>query len=98
MPEAKYEPLTPDQREAATRDSLEKPYHTEFKDIVLAAESLAVMVQCGEHSQDELKEASEEVLGAIHACVPALAISILDTDDCMTSPDHMEDTFGGKIQ
>ena len=96
--EHKYEPLTPDQRESAVHDSREKPYYEEFKAIVLSAEFLAVMVQCGEHSKEELQEAADDVLMSIHNSIPAIAISMLDTDDTMTSPEHMEDRFGGKIQ
>ena len=98
MPEGKYEPMTPDQHEEAVRDSREKPYHDEFRSIVLSAESLAMMVQCGEHSDDELEEAAQDVLDAVHGCLPAMAISALDLDDVMTSPERMEDTFGGKVQ
>jgi len=47
MPENKYQPLTPDQHEHAVYDSKEKPYHDEFKTIVLCAENLAMMTQCG---------------------------------------------------
>ena len=96
--EHKYQPLTPDQRESAVYDSREKPYFEVLKSIVLAAEFLAIMVQCGEHSKEELEEAADDVLMAIHNSIPAMAISILATDDTMTSPEHMEDHFGGKIQ
>ena len=96
--EHKYQPLTPDQREAAVHDSNEKPYRDEFKNIVLSAESLAIMTQCGGHSKEELDEAAEDVLLSIHNCLPAMAISILDTDDVMTSPESMEDEFGGTVQ
>lgn len=98
MPEDKYTPLTPDQRESAVFDSREKPYLDEFRSIVLSAESLAMMTQCGGHSKEELDEAAEDVLLSIHNCLPAMAISILDMDDAMTSPESMEDEFGGTVQ
>ena len=98
MPEPKYTPMTPDQRDRALYDSREKPYHDEFKDIVLYAESLATMVRCGEHSKEELEDAANDVFESIQNCLPAMAISILDLDDCMTSPEHLENEFGGKIQ
>jgi hypothetical protein len=101
MSENKYQPLTPDQRDRAVLDSREKPYFAEFEAIVLAAERLAMMAECGEHnhSHEELEEAAEELLGAIHDCVPATAISILDLDDIMTMPEHLEDHFNkDKIQ
>lgn len=101
MPEAnKYQPMTPDEREKAVLDSREKPYYEEFKSIVLAAEMLAVMVSCDdhEHSKDDLRAVAAEVFDAIQTCLPAAAISALDTDDCATAPERMEGEFGGKIQ
>ncbi len=98
MPEEKYEPLTPDGREEAQRDAHEKPYYQDFRYIVLSAERLAHMTQCGAHSKEELEEAASDVFESIATCIPATAISILDTDDAFVNSDEIEDQFGGKIQ
>lgn len=86
-----YEPLTPEQRQEILLDAYEKPTYRDFKRIVLAADYLMMILECGNHSKDELDGAIIELSESLNDCIPASAIQILDIDNNMTSTDELKE-------